>query len=356
MHFPYCKRKCAYCAFTSSADYSTKGAYLHRLKTEISSRAQNESISTLYFGGGTPSTLTGGYLTEVYNLIAENFCVDRLEEFTVECNPDSVTEEFLSECKNMGVTRLSVGLQSVNDDVLKAVGRVHDVKKFVSAIDLIKQKTSCDVSSDIIIGLPGEQEGDVKNAIALLDELGVEHISLYSLTVEEGTPLYESGYTPDEDAQADGYEKAVAELKSRGYVRYEVSNFAKNGKIAKHNYKYWTGADYYGFGAAAHSLVCGVRYANANDVSDYIRGSAPVETTYLTQDDKREEFVMLGLRTCDGVDLARYEALTGKRLTDEKSAEIKKLLSYGLIEVTDTALKATDKGVYLLNSIITELI
>lgn len=300
--------------------------------------------------------MPSGYLSEVWLALKRRLSFERLVEFTVECNPDSVTEAFLEECKAIGVTRFSVGLQSANDPVLKKIERIHDVEKFVSAVRLIKRLTRCDIGSDLIIGLPGEGTNDVKRGVDIIESLGVEHISLYALSVEDGTPLQKSGYSPDEDAQADTYAELSAYLKAKGYDRYEVSNFAKNGKISRHNYKYWTGADYYGFGVAAHSLIDGVRYANTNELSEYLKGDALREKTVLTVKDKTEELIMLGLRTFEGFSLDEYRDLTGKELLREKSKEIKRLLSLGAIEISDGALRATDGGIYLLNSIITELI
>ena len=356
VHFPYCKSKCAYCAFVSSPDCTTQEAYLSALKREISLRGEKVPVDTIYFGGGTPSVMPSGFLSEVYYEIKKAFTVDRLTEFTVECNPDSVTESFLSECKSIGVTRLSLGLQSANDEVLKNIGRVHSVEKFISAIKLIKENTDCRVSSDLIIGLPGEKEDDALKAIDLFCDLGIEHLSLYSLSVEEGTPLFESGYRPNDDEQADEYEKAVLYLKEKGYDRYEVSNFAKNGKVALHNCKYWTGADYYGFGVSAHSLVNGVRYENESDIDKYLTGATLKSKTELTLLDKVEELVMLSLRTEDGLSLSKYETLSGKSILTEKKKEIEKLLSFGLIEISEDKLKVTDKGIYLLNSVTSELI
>ncbi len=300
--------------------------------------------------------MPSGYLTEIYETIKEVFDLSALEEFTVECNPDSVTEDFLSECNSLGVTRLSVGLQSANDEVLRAIGRIHSVEKFCQAIELIKKNTACEISSDLIIGLPLEKEGDIEKAIDLLCEFEIDHISLYSLSVEEGTPLYNSEYRPNEDEQADEYERATVYLKEKGYERYEVSNFARNGKIAKHNYKYWTGANYYGFGVSAHSLVDGVRYENTDDICNYLKGNTLKKSFPLTRDDIVEELVMLSLRTVDGLCLSEYETLTGANILKIKKKEIEKLINGGLVEISGDRLIATDKGFYLLNYIITELI
>ena len=353
MHFPYCRSKCAYCAFTSSPDFSTQSKYIERLKTEIAQTSNKPKINTIYFGGGTPSVMERGYLAQIKQTIDRYFDTSEVVEFTVECNPDSVDEEFLRECKDMGVTRISVGLQSASDECLKAIGRAHDVSKFISAVKSIK-KYFDNISSDIILGLPNEKEGDIEKAVELFCELGITHISSYALTVEEGTPLKASGYTVDDDAQADAYERVVKLLKQKGYERYEVSNFARDNKISLHNYKYWTGANYYGFGVSAHSLVDGVRYANTDSVQGYIEGAKKTAIA-LTDEDKKEEKIMLAMRTARGLDLNDF-ASTWKDLREEKKEQLDKLCALKVVEIKDGFLRATDEGFYLLSAIITELI
>lgn len=354
VHFPYCKSKCAYCAFVSSPDFSTQSNYISRLKTEIAKTSNNPVINTIYFGGGTPSVMARGMLSEIKGAIDAVFDTSGLVEFTVECNPDSVDDGFLSECKDMGVNRISIGLQSASDECLKEIGRAHDVSKFISAIKKIKAFGFENISSDLILGLPKEREGDIEKAIKLFCELGISHVSTYALSVEENTPLKASGYVVDDDAQADAYEKVVELLKENGYKRYEVSNFARNGKISLHNYKYWTGANYYGFGASAHSLVDGVRYANVDSVHKYLDGADKTSIT-LCDADKKEEKIMLSLRTSRGLNLSEFNSEWGN-LLQEKKAQIDKLLSLGVVEINGDFLRATDKGFYLLSSIITELI
>lgn len=355
MHFPFCKHRCAYCSFVSSTDFSLQEEYYYRLKAEISSRVPYGESDTLYFGGGTPSAVKHGLLSEVYREI-EKYFGSRYAEFTVEANPDSVSAEFLSECRDMGVNRISMGLQSADDSVLKKIGRIHDVAKFLAAARTIKAYGFENVSSDLILGLPGQTLSDVENAVRLFDKTGMTHVSVYSLSVESGTPLYESGYKPDDDRQADMYGRAVEILKQYGYLRYEVSNFARDGKIALHNYKYWTGADYYGFGAAAHSLEKNVRRENTDSLYDYLAGKTLKAEYKLTPTDVRTEYIMLRLRTEKGINLLDYGLRFGVPLLAEKEKEIKKLLSAKVIEINGNILKTTDKGFYLLNSVITELL
>ncbi len=355
VHIPFCKRKCDYCSFVSTSELSLQNKYFHRLKAEISA-CDGVEADTVYFGGGTPSVAFRGFLTQIFNELNQRFDLTELNEFTVECNPESVSYAFLSECKHLGVNRLSMGLQSASDVVLKGVGRVHDAAMFVEAVRRAKSFGIDNISADLMLGLPNQTEDDVVAGVEILDRTGITHASVYSLSVEDGTPLSRSGYTVDDDFQADLYALAVSELKKYGYERYETSNFARNGKRAIHNVKYWTGADYYGFGVAAHSLINGVRCENTSDINEYISGATLKNKFKLSACDEREEFIMLRLRMDDGIDFAEYTKKFAKDLLVEKVDAVNKLLSLGLIEIKDKKLKTSEKGVYLLNSIITELL
>ncbi len=355
LHIPFCRRKCDYCSFVSTPDNSLQDEYLYRLKAEIDA-CEWVSANTVYIGGGTPSTAFRGFLTQAYSALKRKFDLDDIEEFTVECNPESVSFGFLSECKTLGVNRLSLGLQSADDEILKSVGRVHTVNDFITAVKRAKSFGINNVSGDLILGLPKQTEKDIENAIELFSSLDLSHVSVYSLSVEKGTPLCQRGYKVDDDYQSDLYELAVSKLKARGYERYEVSNFARNGKRAVHNTKYWTGADYYGFGVAAHSLIKGERIANVSSIKEYLLGKTQAERIALTVADEREEFIMLRLRVVDGLSLSDYERRFSKNLLKEKEAEIARLLSLGVVKIDGDCLKVEDKGFYLLNSIITELI
>ena len=355
LHIPFCRRKCDYCSFVSTPDNSLQDEYLYRLKAEIDA-CEGAVADTVYIGGGTPSTAFRGFLTQVCSALKRKFDLDELKEFTIECNPESVSFGFLSECKTLGVNRLSLGLQSADDEILKSIGRVHTVNDFITAVKRAKSFGIDNISGDLILGLPKQTEKDIENAIELFASLDLSHVSVYSLSVEKGTPLFKSGYKPDDDYQSDLYEFAVSKLKTFGYDRYEVSNFARNGKRAVHNTKYWTGADYYGFGVSAHSLIKGERIANVSSIKEYLLGKTQAERTALTVDDEREEFIMLRLRVVDGLSLSEYERRFSKDLLLEKKTEIDKLLNLGLVKLKGDRLKVEDKGVYLLNSIITELI
>ncbi|MBR2988638.1 MAG: radical SAM family heme chaperone HemW [Clostridia bacterium] len=355
VHFPFCKSKCAYCSFVSTPNIQFQSDYFTRLKTEIKEFGEKVEISTIYFGGGTPSVVDRGIIGEIASEIKKKFVLTSEYEFTVECNPESVTDEFCREIVDAGVNRVSIGLQSASDEILKKIGRIHSVEQFITAVKKIQSYGIKNISGDLILGLPNQDETDIKRAVKIFTDLGLTHASVYALSVEEGTPLYAQGYAPDDDFQADLYDYAVNLLAQNGFKRYEVSNFARDNKISNHNYKYWVGADYYGFGVSAHSLIKGKRYENAETLEKYLANPLEKKVINLTVDDIKEEKIMLSLRTTKGLSLAEYEEKFGN-LIAQKEREILKMKANGLIEIEDGFLRVTDKGFYLLNTIITELI
>ena len=357
IHIPFCKRKCNYCAFVSVCDFSLQKDYVKALVREIESKKNpNEIVSTIYIGGGTPSTLYAGGLSEIISVIRKCFNVLENAEITVEVNPESFVFDFASECKSCGVNRISMGVQSSNDKFLTHAGRLHDVEKVKNAVVLANDVGISNVSGDLIYGFNGQTVTDVISDVKFLKSLPFTHISTYALSIEKGTPFYNNNEITDDDIQADMYEEIVKLLSFDGWERYEISNFAKNGSYSKHNDKYWKRVNYIGFGVAAHSLYNNVRWANTSDVKDYIRGITEVERTILSEEDIKEETIMLALRTKDGINLDCFKNNFRVDLLPEKSSQIKKLLDAGVIFLDNNKLKVTQKGVFVLNYIITELI
>lgn len=356
VHIPYCASKCKYCSFTSSVNNKTEEQYVSALINEIKSKRTGELVTSVYFGGGTPSVLKNGQINRILSSIRDNYSISDDCEITVEANPESATDEFLDECKLSEVNRLSFGLQCADNEILKKIGRLHTVEQFTEAVNGAKNRGFDNISGDIIIGLEGENDKTVIDSLVLLDSLKIDHVSVYSLSVEKGCIMYTEKYRPDEDLMADRYDLCCEFLKNAGYERYEISNFARNGKVSRHNNKYWTGVDYLGFGVAAHSLRNGVRSENTSSINKYISGVSTVNEILLTKTDYIEEFIMLGLRLKSGISLSKYYKKFGERLEEKKAAEIKKLLGSGIIEIVGDYLRATDKGAYVLNYIITELI
>lgn len=301
--------------------------YLNALNTEIVLAGQcygNAKIDTVYIGGGTPSALDAKYIASICKNLAKHFDLSCVKECSIECNPESIDEEKLRLYKEVGIDRISVGVQSLNDNNLKAVGRIHDARLALDKLRLAKRYFD-NVSCDLIIGLPYDDENSVRDEVATLAPL-VEHISMYELIVEDGTPLksmVEKGEIrlPCDDETQTLFDVAMQTAQNFGFERYEVSNFAKNGLISRHNYGYWTREEYLGLGAGAHSLVKtadGVlplekqeRFANVRGVDEYINNvesaseySAVKRTDreYLSAKDVKNEQIMLGLRTTRGVE------------------------------------------------------
>jgi len=350
IHIPFCRSRCDYCSFVSCIDTSKQDEYYKCFKNQAYSVDYNGDFDTVYFGGGTPSVVPK-LLEKMYGFITRTFSIKSGSEITVECNPDSVDSETLKALENIRCNRVSLGLQSTDDDLLKSIGRRHNFAQFVDALKQI-QKITQNVSADIMLGLPNQSLESVVQSVKQTLELGIKHISVYSLKVEQGTPLYKRGFVVDEDLQADMYDAVYEEVKKFGFERYEVSNFCLKGFESRHNYKYWSLEDYIGLGAAAHSYYGGKRYEGVG-LQDYLKDKQPIVTD--VSDDYEEELIMLSLRTKMGLELARLGE--GKEKFFIRNQEkLKNYIKQGLIEVDEKYLHLTEKAFYIMNSIIVDLI
>ena len=307
IHIPFCESKCHYCAFASFVrNKEEQNRYIASLIEEIKefSKHNKKEIDSIYIGGGTPSIISVENIQKLIDCLKDNFYWNKKLEFTIEANPCSLTEEKLKFYKDRGVNRLSLGIQSLENDKLKAIGRRHDVQEAINKIKLAG-KYFDNLSCDMLIGLPNMDQEDFLKQIEWLASLNVKHISAYMLQVEEGTPLVKmidnkEILLPDDDESVETYEKMANLLSKIGFERYEVSNFAQKGYESKHNFKYWTGEDYIGFGLGAHSYFEGKRFANSSNFNDYyVRKIAYVED--ITPQMKIEEHIMLGLRCKAGI-------------------------------------------------------
>ena len=314
IHIPFCERKCNYCAFSSFADFSQKTRYIDSLCQEIESfERKNEHIDTIYIGGGTPTVLEPFEMEKIFASLKKTFDIDKNSEITVECNPNSLSREKLLCYKALGVNRLSIGVQSLNDEQLKFAGRLHNSQQALDSIRLAREIGFENISVDLLIGLNNSNEDEfIKNLKILLDEK-IKHISTYMLQVEDKTPLkslidQNPDLMPDDDNMVEILLKTADFLKKNGFLHYEVSNFALKGYESKHNYKYWSGEEYVGFGLSAHSYLNGERFANASNFEDYFsRKIASREV--LTSAQKIEEHIMLGLRCSLGIDVEFIKSL-----------------------------------------------
>ena len=369
IHIPYCKKKCRYCDFISYAGRDDFLAYTAALITEMrlySPMMKGRSFDTVFIGGGTPSLLPAGLIGRIIGEAKQCFSIEHDAEITIECNPESVTELKLLEYSTAGVNRLSIGMQSADDRVLAAIGRIHTAEQFVSAFGLARKAGFKNINVDIMHGLPGQDIGSYLASIRLVSELGAEHISSYSLILESGTPLYEdviSGKTvlPDEDETADMEDAAFELLAELGYRRYEISNFAKPGFECRHNLNYWNNGDYLGLGVNAHSALHmsgkWVRFANKITIGEYIADIAadklPVaETEEIAREDEMFECIMMGLRKTEGVDRTVFTERFGIDPVEHYASAVSAALLDGNMTVTDERMFLTKRGLDFQNEIL----
>ena len=322
VHVPFCRSRCAYCDFCTQTDRSDKliDGYLEAVCNHIKEAgalAPNHKVDTIYFGGGTPSFLGADSLATILTTIRRSFDVDNNAEITFEANPDSISDQLLKRLKAEGFNRVSLGIQSDDDDMLERLNRPHNYSQAVNAYQRIRKAGFKNVSVDLIYGLPDQNNRQWLETLEHVLELMPEHISLYGLEVHPGTPIEEyekMGRIPDEDAFADMYLGAVKLLENRGFRQYEISNFARKGLHSRHNMKYWTGGEYLGFGPSAASDFAGSRFKLVSDLRAYINGikvggDVMEEVEEIPLRERASEYIMTRLRTTAGLDPREYEKL-----------------------------------------------
>lgn len=363
IHIPFCKAKCAYCDFYSLAHSKEKmdaymAALLRHLE-EVAPRAAGMQVDTVYFGGGTPSYLGAARLCRILQTVLRRYDVARDAEITLEANPDSAGDwKELRKLRRAGFNRLSLGVQSTDDALLRRIGRVHTYEQVQQAVTAARKAKFTDLSLDLIYGLPGQTMEDWQRTLADAVALGPEHLSCYGLKLEEGTPLWQQRQTltlPDDDAQADMYLYTVAALGEMGYEQYEISNFAKSGKASRHNLKYWRMEEYAGFGPGAHSDFGGVRYGYVRDIDSYIAGRLVLSESETDSTLARDyEYVMLSLRTAAGIDRQTFEKRYRQRFQPMETL-FEQYEKAGLASRTEGGWRLTPKGFLVSNSIIAAL-
>lgn len=371
IHIPFCNSRCAYCNFVSKVgNLSEKSRYTANLLEEIRMRAKDFNpryeVSTIYIGGGTPSCMEDGTIARILNEIYSKMTVRNQAEITLEVNPESVTQQKVLEYARAGVNRISIGLQCIQPSLLALMGRIHTLKDYERAVSDFRRVGITNISTDLILGYPNQKLSDVKNSLAKLIELDIPHISVYMLSVEEGTKLAQQIENkqlvlPTEKNTILMYQSAVKQLAEAGYVRYEVSNFAKIGYRSKHNQVYWDRGEYLGLGASAHSFVDGVRFANFDSIFEYNDRiehlKFPVESTdKISVEEAKEEVVMLSLRTKEGLNLDAYKKQFGEDFAATKKDKIADLIKLGLLALDGSTLRVTDAGFLVLNRIVLELV
>lgn len=361
VHIPFCIKKCKYCDFNSfAACEGDKVAYLNALISDMQ-RYRGEAVDSVFIGGGTPTSLSAESLELLLKNIREIFCLSEGCEFTMEANPKTLDEEKLDIMRKNGVNRLSIGVQSFNDEELKKLGRVHTAKEAEDTVRLAK-KYFDNISIDLMCSIPGQTKDSFKQNLEHSFALELDHISCYSLILEEGTPLYdeyEKGklILPDEDEEREIYELACREMEAHGYHQYEISNFAKPGYSSRHNKKYWRCEEYIGVGLSAHSYIDGVRFSNTDDFFSYIKGSFESgEREILTKEDKMSEFMFLGLRMTAGVSKSEFYERFGADVEDIFNTPLSKFKKMGMIKEENGNLRLSRKAISVSNQIMCEFI
>ena len=380
VHIPFCKQKCYYCDFISYVGKEKLvEKYINILIKEITDVAEGNKldyengmddlfkVNTIYIGGGTPSFIDSKYIVNIIKIIKEKFKLDENVEITLEVNPGTVNKEKLEDYFKIGINRLSIGLQSTNNNLLKEIGRIHTYEEFLNTYSLARKVGFNNINADLIIGLPKQTIADVENSVNELVNLKLEHISVYSLILEEGTPLFkkvEEGLElPDEELERKMYWTVKQILEANGYNHYEISNFAKQGYESKHNLDCWNQKEYIGFGVAAHSYTNGIRYSNIENLEQYIKNYEEDKTEenlvfHEKQDMEamQKEYMLLGLRKIDGVSIQEFKIKFVANPVFLYHDKLEKLVNEELVEIDGDQIKLTNKGLDLANIVWEEFI
>lgn len=365
IHIPFCLKKCRYCDFCSSPSFGTEARerYIKRLTEEIGTyRAAGKlPVDTVFFGGGTPSLLTPRETEKILSAIAETFVVFPDAEISVEANPKTVTREKLSEYRRLGINRISIGLQSINENEQKILGRIHNADDFYRAVQDVASAGFDNFNVDIMYGIPAQTEESFARTLDTVLSVHPAHVSAYSLILEKGTPLYKERRTlplPTEDEEIRMVDLLGEKLARAGIFRYEISNYAKAGYACRHNLKYWRGEDYIGVGMAAASCFRGVRYVNTTKRDEYFSDSYAQyrQSETLTEADRRFEYVMLRLRLCEGFSLADYRERFGADFRSGREEKLEELKNGGYMKEEGGRLFLTTAGLYVSNTILSQIL
>ena len=379
IHIPFCKQKCYYCDFVS---FSNKEEYIEKyvetLKREIDSYdLSNYNITTIYIGGGTPSRIPSEKIQEILEKIRQKILKNQTKweniEITIELNPGTVDEEKIKKYKKIGINRLSIGLQSTNNKLLKEIGRIHTFEDFKDTYNTVKKVGFENINVDLMIGLPNQTISDVKDSLNEIIKLNPTHVSVYSLIVEENTKMEKlinnkELQLPDEELERQMYWYVKNTLELNGYNHYEISNFAKKGKESKHNLNCWEQKEYIGLGLAAYSYLNGVRYGNTSDIEKYINVQDFLNRSELEEsvirivdevqslEDKRKEYMLLGLRKIDGVSIQKFKEKFVENPIFLFRKELEKLVNEELIAIDGDCIRLTNKGLDLANIVWEEFV
>ena len=370
VHIPFCKKKCYYCDFVS---YANKEEYINRyvkaLEKECDTYNLNQyNVTSIFIGGGTPSYIESKYIKEILEKIKSKFKINNNCEITIEINPGTVDVQKLKQYKDIGINRLSIGLQSVNNTLLKQIGRIHTYEDFLETYNTAKKIGFENINIDLILAIPNQTLEDIKNQMNEILKLNPTHISTYSLIIEEGTPMekmvQEKKYSlPDENTERKIYWYVKNILEKNGYIHYEISNFAKRKKESIHNKNCWEQKEYIGLGVAAHSYIGNIRYSNIENIEKYIsnieEGKVYINKIIHEKQstiDKQKEYMLLGLRKIEGVSVNKFKNKFIENPIFLFKKEFDKLEKEKLIEIDGDYIRLTNKGIDLANIVWQEFI
>ena len=364
IHIPFCRSKCIYCDFASYPNSEDRiEPYLAVLKGELAEwkdRLREHEVTSIFIGGGTPSILSGYQIEDLLREVRRTVCVHPEAEITMEANPGTVDLRKLQLCRRAGVNRISFGAQSMNDGLLKKLGRIHTAADIRDAVSMAREAGFGNISLDLMYALPEQTAELWRETLDQAIALKPEHISAYSLIVEEGTPMYdlaEAGRVslPEDESVVKMQQIAIERLAGAGYHRYEISNYAKAGRECRHNIVYWQRGEYLGVGCAAHSLMNGERFENPRSLNEYLAGGRQCDKMALTREDEMEETLMLATRMTQGMNLDCYRQRFGMDFVSGHMRVIRRLQSLGLIEIEDGFLRLTQRGLDVQNAVVVEL-
>ena len=361
IHIPFCKSKCYYCDFISYCNQDENiDRYIDALIKEIRNRKKKivgRNVTTIYIGGGTPSFIKEQDIEKVLKTLE----IKEHQEITIEVNPGTVNKQKLKTYRKIGINRISIGLQETHNNLLKQIGRIHTYEEFLETYKIARSVGFKNINVDLMIGLPNQSIQDIKENLERIILLNPEHISVYSLILEEGTPLIkkideEELKLPDEELERDMYWYVKNKLELNGYMHYEISNFAKAGYQSKHNMNCWKQKEYVGFGVAAHSYLNFIRFSNTSILNEYIHNieSNNVDANVKIQEeqileDTQKEYMLLGLRKIDGVSISEFKNKFGKNPLFIYKEELNELVETGFLRVDLDAIKLTNKGIDFAN-------
>ena len=355
IHIPFCKALCTYCDFPKMLYFKKYSlSYLKSLEHEMKSKYLGEEIETIYIGGGTPSVLDLSELTELFRII-KLIRLKKEYEFTIECNVNDINEEKIRLFKENGVNRISLGVQSFNQEVLKKMNRFHDYETVKEKVELIKKYSINNINIDLIYAFPNTSLEDVQSDLELAFSLGVSHISTYSLMIEPHTLLFiNKVHNIPEEKDALMYELICKEMKKHGFIHYEISNFCLNGYECKHNLTYWNNLEYYGFGLGASGYIGNKRYTNTLSLDKYLMNDYFGSEEILTNKDKKVYELILGMRKVEGMNILDFNKKYHENILE--NSKIKALIALNELTVTDNNLKVPYDKLYIQNEILEELL